>query len=132
MIAPLALLAAPAAALAAASGGRVLAPNCNAVQYKPARVVLACGDGSNYLAKLHWSGWTATKATASGVDEVNDCKPDCVAGHFHEYPVTVTLLRPMSCKKQKHKVFGHIELTFGSVHPGSKRTTAGPLFCPGP
>lgn len=124
-----AALALPAAALAA-TGGRVLVGNCNAAQYKPKQIELACGDGSNYLAKLKWKSWAATKATGGGIDEINDCTPDCVSGHFHAYPVSVTLSKPISCNGRSHKLFGRIALVYGSKHPGTKRTAGGPLFCP--
>ncbi|HUE27486.1 MAG TPA: hypothetical protein VMP89_11990 [Solirubrobacteraceae bacterium] len=125
-----ALLTLPAMALAATGGGRVLVGNCNAAQYKPKQLELACGDGSNYLTRLNWKTWTATKATATGTHEINGCTPDCVSGQFHGYPATVTLSKPMTCKKTRHKLFGHIQLVYGSKHPGSKRTASGPLFCP--
>ncbi len=80
----LAVLALPAAALAASAVTKV--PNCNTAAYKPKQIMLACGDGSEYLAKLKWSRWTERSAMAAGMDEVNHCNPDCVKGHFTGYP----------------------------------------------
>jgi hypothetical protein len=123
------LLALPAAALAAGHRGRVLVSNCGAVQYRPKRIVLSCGDGSNFLAKLTWTSWTATKATGAGVDEVNDCRPACDTGHLHAYPVAVTLSRPVRCKKRVNKLFGRIKLVYGKRHPGPARIETGRLLC---
>jgi hypothetical protein len=129
IVALLALVALPATALATASS-QVWVPNCIKAQYKPAQLTLSCGDHNNYLTKLKWSSWTTTQATGSGTNEVNNCTPSCVAGHFKAYPVLVTLSKPKRCPKVSHKVFGHISIKFTGKHPGSSRSTGGPLACP--
>jgi len=69
---------------------------------RPHSILVACGDGGYYLAQLKWSSWTAMAAAATGVAHVNDCTPDCAAGHFHAYPdVSVHLARPESCSDKK-------------------------------
>ncbi|WP_037607142.1 hypothetical protein [Streptacidiphilus rugosus] len=65
-------------------------------QNRPTQYVVACGDGNNYLVALHWTQWNGTAARASGTDAANDCRPYCAAGHFHRYPVEVTLDGPVS------------------------------------
>jgi hypothetical protein len=78
---------------AAPAAGVVL--NCSSqAQTRPGAYLVDCGDGGNYLAGLHWTGWGTDTATATGSDNVNDCRPNCAAGAFHPYPVTVTLARP--------------------------------------
>jgi hypothetical protein len=133
-VALVSLLAAPTAALAATASGRVLVPNCSRAVYKPHRIILACGDGSNQLIQLHWSRWTTRSATGSGVDEVNDCTPDCVNGHFHAYPAIVTLSRPKSCRHpagiRRPRVFGRIVVQYPGAHPGSSSKMTSPLACP--
>lgn len=126
----LAVLALPAAAaLATTSVTKV--PNCNTAVYKPKRIILACGDGSNYLAKLNWSRWTTLSATAAGIDEVNNCNPDCVKGHFRGYPATVALSRPRRCAHVPgHKVFARMVLRYPDAHPGKSRTVTESLPCP--
>jgi hypothetical protein len=126
-----ALLALPAIALAAIPPHAILAPNCTKAQYKPHQIMLACNDGTDYLTKLQWTRWNRRKAVATGINEVDNCKPDCARGHFHAYPVKVTLSRPHRCTKVKrHKVFGHIVLSYPGAHPGRSATQSGPLFCP--
>jgi hypothetical protein len=125
----LALVAAPTVALAAGGSSRVLAPGCATTQYKPKKLILGC-DGSNYLKSLTWTSWTRKRATGSGIDEVDDCMPDCASGHFHAYPASVTLSRPGRCPHLKHRVFRHIDLTYGTEHPPGRPTDSGPLACP--
>ena len=58
-------------------------------QARPGSYTLACGDGNSYLTRLSWMSWTPRLASATGVQEQNDCIPYCAAGHFHGYPVDV-------------------------------------------
>ena len=125
----LAFVTAPAVALAGAGGTRVLVPGCAKAQYKPRKLILGC-DGSNYLKALTWTSWTAKRATGSGINEVDDCTPDCASGHFHAYQASVTLSRPRRCAHLRHMVFRHIALTYGTDHPPGRPTDSGPLACP--
>jgi hypothetical protein len=60
-------------------------------QVMPTQYVLACGDGNAGLNGLHWASWTPQLASGYGTYFVNDCKPDCAAGHFHSYPALALL-----------------------------------------
>jgi hypothetical protein len=98
--------------------------------YKPKSVIVACGDGAFQLAKLHWSSWTSSKATATGVAKVNSCKPNCASGNFKSYSVKVTLKKPKTCSGARvwHKLY----VTFlNGKHPsGYKANYSVPLSCP--
>jgi hypothetical protein len=127
----LATVAVPAAALASGGSGQVDVANCFKEVYKPKAFFIACGDGTDYLTKLHWSHWSESGATGTGVDEVNPCKPDCARGHFTAYPVTVKLSKPISCRKRKHKVFNFVGRTFtGKVPSHYERRMQTALGCP--
>ena len=67
------------------------------VRVRPHRVTFACADGNFYATGLRWTRWDARAATAAGVGHENDCTPNCAAGHFHAYPLEVTLSRPLVC-----------------------------------
>jgi hypothetical protein len=128
---PLALVAAPAVALASSGSNHVAVTDCTKEVYKPSGFVLACGDGTSYLTKMKWTTWTGSRATGAGTDEVNACNPDCADGHFKGYAVTVTLSDVKSCHKQKHKVFNDLHLTYTSTHPkGFRRSSQLALGCP--
>jgi len=83
---------------------------------RPASIVFACGDGNFYATSLHWSSWHAATASARGVGHENDCKPYCAAGHFHTYPLTVRLSRPVQCIHGRTE-FSRIAWTYTGAHP---------------
>jgi hypothetical protein len=69
------------------------------------KTIIYTGDGSALFAgatavsktnfgSLHWSKWNKQKAVGSGGNWLNDCKPNCAAGHFHGFPVTLQLTQP--------------------------------------
>jgi hypothetical protein len=49
------------------------------------------GDGSGYVKNLVWSNWGEQEATATGVEEIDDCNPNCAQGSFAGYAATVTV-----------------------------------------
>ncbi|MFD3327336.1 hypothetical protein [Streptomyces sp. NPDC058701] len=63
-------------------------------QVRPETFLLACGDGNNRLVDLDWKTWGHRTATATGTDMANECRPNCAAGRFLSYPVSVTLANP--------------------------------------
>ncbi len=77
---------------------------------------MTCADGNALLKRAHWKWWGQRSAGGAATFVANDCKPNCAAGHFHRYPVTDWLHRPV------HGMFSR--LTMHLVHPvkGMKRT----------
>jgi len=74
---------------------------------RPREIVFACADGNFYATGLHWQRWTATTAVATGTGHQNDCTPNCSAGHFHTFPLTVRLSRVVVCIPGRHE-FSHV------------------------
>jgi hypothetical protein len=73
-------------------------PDCTGkLVVRPSSVVLACGDDNFQAKQLRWSGWGQSFAAAQGTASVNDCKPDCAAGHFHSYPVILIAKGRQTC-----------------------------------
>jgi hypothetical protein len=58
---------------------------------RPKTFILTCADGYAYFGKLAWTSWRPGLASAKGTLVLNDCTPNCVAGHFHSYPAIVVL-----------------------------------------
>ncbi|WP_055591100.1 hypothetical protein [Peterkaempfera griseoplana] len=83
----------PATAASAPKAPRAtVVVNCfGAPKVRPTEIILACADANDLLSSLRWTSWGGTTATGGGVRELNDCVPTCVAGHFHSYPIRITL-----------------------------------------
>jgi hypothetical protein len=64
---------------------------------RPPSILVACGDGNFFIARIKWVSWTASIASGAGVGHQNDCAPDCARGHFHLYRVSLRLYRPEHC-----------------------------------
>jgi len=95
---------------------QAVAVNCQGrSQVRPSSFTLACADANDTLTRLSWANWGTALASATGVQEENDCVPDCAAGHFHGYPVDV--------------IFWGVAARHG--HPGSQRYTEVTVLYPG-
>jgi len=60
--------------------------DCQTPSLEPSEIVLTCADYGWILEALHWSSWTATRATAVGTFVYNDCTPNCAEGQHHDVP----------------------------------------------
>jgi hypothetical protein len=88
--------ASPTTSLIAVTVCQFPADGCNvpgASQYMEVRpkTIYDSGDSSGVVDHLVWSDWGGPEAHATGVQEVNNCTPDCASGKFTGYPATVTL-----------------------------------------
>lgn len=105
----LALAVALGGALAATAAAAPL-PNLltgignNVFRVRPTTIVYT-GDGTGILGQfpnaakrggLHWTGWSASAATATGTVWLNNCQPSCAGGTFKSYAVSVTAALPKS------------------------------------
>lgn len=82
-------------ALIQPSGGGTVAVNCLfKSQTRPSSFILTCADANDVLAHLHWVSWGPGAAFATGIEQINNCTPNCAAGKFVNYPVLVDLWRP--------------------------------------
>jgi hypothetical protein len=66
--------------------------NCTSPSFEPTAIRVTCADDGWNLTDLTWTSWTSTSATGTGTLVYNDCKPSCVAGHFHQVPGTQVVL----------------------------------------
>lgn len=97
--------AAATAGVAVAGGGAAPVPgpskivnDCQHARVEPARITLFCGDGNQYLIRMHWQHWAVHIATGHGVFLYNDCLPNCASGHAHREKAFVQAYRPRSRK----------------------------------
>jgi hypothetical protein len=120
-----ALIAGSAASAAAAALPGLTSLSTAPPKVKP-REIIYSGDGSGLFAgpkklshsfgSLKWSSWTATGATGSGANWLNNCKPDCAGGTYHGYPVKLQASRPQVIGGED--VFTRLKVTYTGKKPG--------------
>jgi hypothetical protein len=92
--------------------------NCQQAQVRPGSFTLSCADGNDYLSHLSWSSWTASSASGTGTEMVNDCQPYCAAGKFHSYPVGVSFWRSVATPgRPGQRYFSRVTLRFPGARP---------------
>jgi hypothetical protein len=106
----------PAASAAPAGVPKVY--NCLHAQVRPGSFTLACADGNSYLAHLSWSSWTASSASGTGTQMINDCQPYCAAGKFRSYPAHVTFWRSEPVPNHPgQRYFSRVTLRYPGARP---------------
>lgn len=116
---------------AIASGGhnRVVG-NCRQSQVKPKEVILACADVNLYVDKISWHSFGGGTATGSGTYVENTCTPDCAAGKYKSYPVSLTLSNAKPCFDRRND-YRKMRVTFtAAAPPPGRKSVSEQLFCP--
>jgi len=65
--------------------------DCEYPVHKPASIMIMCGDGGIFIAKITWNAWSAQGATGTGTWGENLCDPSCADGEVVYAPVNVSL-----------------------------------------
>jgi hypothetical protein len=60
-------------------------------ELRPTNYVITCADANASWKMVRWSSWGGKDAVGRGYLYLNDCQPDCAAGHFHSYLSQVVL-----------------------------------------
>jgi hypothetical protein len=123
-----ALLALSASALAGSKP--LLIASCNKPKFKPANVILACGDASLGATGVSWTSWTSKSAVGTGTGQLNDCNPDCVHGKTKTGPMQLTATKPRTCSNGR-RIFTKLAYTWTSGAPVGNTPDAGsvPVGC---
>jgi hypothetical protein len=132
------LLALCASAIAGAGGPvagtsakrPLLISNCAKPKFKPANVILACGDASFGATNVTWSSWTPKKAVGAGIGQLNNCKPDCAGGKTKTAPIQLRATKPRTCSSGR-RIFTKLGYTWTSGAPVGNAPDSGsvPLGC---
>jgi hypothetical protein len=115
----------------AVAGGKrpLLISNCAKPKFKPANVILACGDASFGATGMSWSSWTRKAAVGTGTGQINDCNPDCAHGKPKFAPIELRLGKPVKCSNGK-RIFAKVRYTWTQGAPQNfPNTGAVPLGC---
>lgn len=92
---------------------RVYFPSrCYNFRERPARVVVACGDGNFQLRGVRWRRWTQPVARGRGVALLNDCIPYCAEGTFHRLRVRARLSGRRLCGNVERYMYTRIAWRF--------------------
>ncbi len=79
-------------------GGRVyVASGCGGRAYRPASIVLACGDGGLFATEIRYRFYGGATAAASVELHTHNCIPNCAESRFHAFPGTITLADVVRC-----------------------------------
>ncbi len=71
--------------------------DCSRPSVEPTEIILTCADGGTTLEQIHWTTWSTTSATGTGVLKYNDCQPSCAQGKFHSVAgAHITLTAPVT------------------------------------
>lgn len=70
---------------------QVLTWDCEYPAYKPETIMIYCGDGGAYIAKIKWKTWNRDGASGTGEYYRNLCEPNCADGKIVHAPVKVSL-----------------------------------------
>jgi hypothetical protein len=99
--------------------------------------VLYVGGPDTFVRVQHWSHWTASSAFARGTLWVDNCRPNCAAGHYVRYPASVTLSRVAAHKGASY--FSRLTLRYYHKSArdfrfrwGTYRGATAPLWIGGP
>jgi hypothetical protein len=87
------------AALGKGKGPTVVSANCHGHNFKPGRIVLACGDAGLFVEHLDWTQWGRSEARGTGVGTGETCKPDCATGGTKSAGMEVRLFQPRYCSQ---------------------------------
>lgn len=89
--------------------------DCGPLVSAPHSLVLACADANYELVHLLWHRWGAATASATGSASANDCAPNCAAGHFHSYVVTVRASSLTACGRARY--YARLAITYAARRP---------------
>lgn len=72
------------------------------------------GDSTTFLANVKWTTWSGTEAVGAGTYKIDDCQPNCAAGHVYPVATVVTLGQPVKvCSSSGTRwVWSHASFTF--------------------
>ena len=89
--------------------------DCGPLVARPTSLILTCADANYELASLRWRGWGHASATATADAKANDCTPNCAAGRFSAYPVTVTATRLKACGRAR--IYTRLTIAYAHARP---------------
>jgi hypothetical protein len=53
------------------------------------------GDSTAFLSQMKWTTWSGSEAVGTGTYKLDDCNPNCAAGHVYSLATVVSLSQPV-------------------------------------
>ena len=104
------------AGMAQAGSKPLLIANCAKPKFKPANVILTCGDASFGATGVSWTSWTPKAAVGNGTGQLNDCKPNCASGKVKTAAISLRASKPQTCSNGR-RVFTKLAYTWTAGAP---------------
>jgi hypothetical protein len=81
------------------------------------------GDSTTFLSNMTWTSWSGAEAVGTGTYKIDDCNPNCAAGHVYSVATMVTLSQPVEvCSASgTHWVWSQASFTFPDGLPTALR-----------
>ena len=79
--------------------------------------MIACGDGTQSIDGIKWVGWGSAFTAGRGILTLDDCNPNCAAGHDHSYPVVVLLSGRQTCRPGGQTAYARLTIAFLDSKP---------------
>jgi hypothetical protein len=83
---------------------------------RPTTYRLGCFNAINTLTDLHWTTWGQT-ATATGIEELNACVPDCAPSRNSDYPVSIQMSGSRVISPGGLHVYLYVTITYSGTMP---------------
>jgi hypothetical protein len=98
----------------------VVSADCQGHNFRPGRIILACGDAGLLVEHLTWKHWGRREATGVGTGVGKTCEPNCAAGGTKSASMEIRLVRPQLCTQDRRVHFTRIRYRWahGSPIPG--------------
>jgi len=133
-IAAVAVAALAAVAIVAPAEGAkpptVVSANCHGHNFKPGRIILACGDAGLLAERLQWKSWGRSEAEAEGTAVGKTCNPNCAAGGTRSGPMEIRLFKTARCAKDGRVHFTRIEYRWNEGSPIAGQPDGGVVRSP--
>ena len=71
---------------------------CSGKVQRPTSYVMLCTSGAEVLKTIHWTSWTAQKASATAIYSSHGCSPNCATAKWVNYSASVRFSSPVSTK----------------------------------
>jgi hypothetical protein len=97
---------------------------CGGQQYRPHKIILACGDGGLWATNIVYHKYGGKTAAATVELHAHNCIPNCAQSQFHAFPGAITLADVVRCEGTLYYSRARYHFTYGAPYGGPPSGTA--------